>query len=93
MSKEYVASTTPGKTWSVYVHKPQGRPAYACAVEGTLKNEGSFRSFSFMMFQARTMQVPLKGNNTAKNRMVALTALREMMVEAGAIDPSTPNFY
>lgn len=89
----YVPSTTEGKTWSVSVYKPQGRPAYATAVEGVSKNEGGFHSFSFMLFEARQYNVPLGGNNTAKNRAKAFDQLRTVMVEAGVIDSDAPAFY
>lgn len=95
MSKVYVPSTTPGKSWSIFVNKQPGRPAYAGAIEGTLESggESGFQSFSFMMFQARTINVPLNGNNTAKNRAVALSTLRQKLLDAGAITPDAPAFY
>lgn len=92
-SKTYIPSTTEGKTWSVFVHKPQGRPAYASAIEGESKDEGGFHSFSFMMFQARQYTVHLEGNNTAKNRAKALHTLRTQMVDAEVISPDAPAFY
>lgn len=93
MSKTYIPSTTEGKTWSVFVHKPQGRPAYASAIEGERRDEGGYHSFSFMMFQARQYTVPLEGNNTLKNRTLALHKLREQMVADGVIAPDAPAFY
>lgn len=93
MSKIYIPSTTPGKSWSIFVNKQPGRPAYAGAIEGTLENEGGFQSFSFMMFQARSINVPLNGNNTAKNRAIALSTLRQKLLDVGAITPDAPAFY
>ncbi len=83
----YIPSVTPGHHWSIYVYKPQGRPAYACAVEGVLEDTGtSFQSFTTMLFQSRQRRVQLNGNNTAKNRAHALAVLHADMVEAGEIE-------
>lgn len=93
MPSFYVPSTTPGKSWNVYVHKPAGRPAYACAVEGVVKTHPiGAQSFETVLFQDRTRMVDLPGNNTIKNRAIALDTLRTEMIAAGEIDQHTPAF-
>ena len=66
-------STTPGMHFSYYVHKPQGRPAYAFACEGTVGSGGS--SFQTIWPGSRTKRVNLRGTNTSKNRRDAVGQL------------------
>ena len=66
-------STTPGMHFSYYVHKPQGRPAYAFACEGTVGDGGS--SFKTIWPGSRTHRVDLGGTNTVKNRTKAVAKL------------------
>ena len=91
---QYVKSTSEGQHWSVYIHKPQRGTAYAMACEGEYDpgENGRFASFTFMMFQNRTVRVNLEGNNTAKNRTAALTKLRDTMLEAKMIAEDAPAF-
>lgn len=68
----------PGNTISVGVYKPQGRPAYISAMEGryTEGRDGGFSSFETELFgKDRSHRVMLTGNNTAKNRAVALAKM------------------
>jgi hypothetical protein len=83
MADFYVPSTRPGFSFFVYAHKPQGRPPYVMAVEGELKDEGQFRSFSYILHEARGKRVNLAGNNTKGNRKVAFNTLLDDLVADG----------
>lgn len=88
MAKKLIPSLiTPGKHFSVYVHKPQGRPAYAMATEGTagLRDDGSVRSFEYELPGARQHSVNLNGNNTKRNRIEAIGQLLTEMAHQGWI--------
>jgi hypothetical protein len=76
---------TPGKVFKISSFKPQGRPAYVSAVEGTLEFTNGFEGFSYILHSARRHTVPLQGNNTQKNRDVALKQLLADLKEAGWI--------
>lgn len=85
---QYVKSTKPGYHWSMYTHKPQGRPGYAFAVEGKLgsHNGGSITSFETVLFQDRTVREDIPGRMTVKSRNAALQRLWDKMQDAGLID-------
>lgn len=89
--KNYLESTTPGMTWSLSVFKPDGRPAYAYAVEGKLTIEpGRLHSFETIFGgpeTSRQVRVMLPGNNTLKNRAEAMTALLGKLSAAEFITP------
>lgn len=84
---QYVKSTTPGKHWNLYTHKPQGRPGYAYAVEGEVEfhNGGRVSSFSTVLFQDRTVREDIPGRMTVKSRNAGLQRLWDRMQEAGLI--------
>ena len=89
---QYIPSTTPGMTWSVYTYKPQGRPGYACASEGVYEPAGdgkSFSSFTTVLFQDRVIREDVQGRMTVKARNAALHRLFSRMVEAGMIPNGT----
>lgn len=72
--QQYIPSTTDGKCFHVYVYKPTFRngPARAIAVEGEMSHGGE----CFMQpWNSRQTHIDLKGNNTPKNRAIALQAL------------------
>lgn len=87
---QYIPSTKPGYTWSIYTHKPDGRPGYAYAQEGKVerREDGSVSSFETVIFQDRTARVDIPGRFTVKNRNNALRALFDKLAEAKCIDPS-----
>ena len=85
---QYIPSTTPGMTWSVYTYKPDGRPGYACASEGVYEPAGDgeqFSSFTTRLFQDRVIRMPIAGRMTVKNRNAGLKALFDKMTEDGMI--------
>ena len=84
----YVASTEPGKHWRVSSYKPQGRPGYVSATEGEVTDEG--RSFSYVLLQARSRRVMVKGNMTARNINRAVVQLANEMEDAGEVVKSEP---
>lgn len=80
----------PANVFVLSVYKPQGRPAYASAVEGRNKVETyqgrEYRSFETTLFgDDRRHAVPLAGNNTAKNRAKALSILLADLEDRGWI--------
>ena len=82
----YIPSATPGKTWSISIVKPQGRPAFVSAIEGELEQprEGStFRGFSFMLGTCRTRRALIEGAATAKKKAAALESMVASMRAAG----------
>lgn len=85
MSQFIPSIITPGKHFSIGVYKPDGRPAYAYATEGTIerREDGSVESFGYEMPGARMIRVELSGRNTPVNRHVAMTRLTEAMTERG----------
>lgn len=89
MEKQYIPSkVTPGKHFSIDIYKPQGRPAMACATEGTYtKLPSGNSSFEYEMPGARMARVTLSGNNTAKNRREAVLALLGEMTDKDWIYP------
>lgn len=77
---------TPGKHFKVSVYKPQCGPSVATATEGTIDTSSPhFVGFSYILHSARMHRVKLVGNNTAKNRDVAVKQLRAELVEKGWI--------
>lgn len=83
----YVLSSAEGKAWQVSAHKPQGRPGYVSATEGTFAVlAGGMESFSYIMFQARTEYVTVAGNMTAKNINKALDILQDKMEDNGKVE-------
>lgn len=88
MSKTlYVPSTKGGKSWALVCFKPQGRPAQASATEGTVKVEGSWESFTFIMFQDPIVREPIEGAATLKKKKASLHALLHKLVSAGSVNP------
>lgn len=88
---QYLPSTTPGMTWSVYTYKPDGRPGYACASEGVYEvGDNGFNSFTTRLFQDRVIRENIPGRMTVKNRNAGLKVLIDKMTEAGMIPVGTP---
>lgn len=88
MTDRYIPSATPGKTWSIDVVKPQGRPAFVSAIEGELEQPqpGSmFRGFSFMLGTARTRRLSIVGAATAKKKTAAIEEMVATLRTAGEI--------
>lgn len=84
----YFPSTSSGKTWQVYFYKPQRGPAYISACEGEYTpadTAGGFASFSFMLFQNRTVKQMISGPATAKKKVAAFDALVAKMKAEGLI--------
>lgn len=80
----------PANVFVLDVYKPQGRPAYASAVEGRVTYSDydgrKIESFETMLFgDDRRHAVPLAGNNTAKNRAKALSVLVSELEDRGWI--------
>lgn len=85
MSRTFIPSLiTPGKHFTVYVYKPQGRPAYASTTEVTVDADG--KSYEYVLGEALMHKVNLPGRNTPKNREVAVAALMSDMIDKGWID-------
>ena len=86
----YLPSTRDGKTWSIYTHKPDGRPAYAYAVEGILEQEdGRMRSFTTELFGSdRHVREDIPGRATAKAKEAAVARLIARMTDDGLIGES-----
>lgn len=87
MNRLYIPSTAPlasyadkdsiRMVWSVSVHKPQGAPAYAVAIEGA---EGP-RSFLTAHPGSRSSaRAPITGPATLKKKKAALRAVLEELV-------------
>lgn len=80
----------PANTIRLSVYKPTGRPAYVSVIEGRVStnNSGGWSSFETQLFgDDRTLNVPLNGNNTAKNRTKALAVALDKLKELGWIAP------
>ncbi len=83
----YIESTTPGLTWRLYTHKPQGREPYALAIEGKL----GLHSFQVVYALSgsggsRQVKLPLDGKRlTAKTKATALADLQSKLRESGFI--------
>lgn len=83
---QFVKSSAPDKHWNLYTYKPQGRPGYAFACEGTLKDvDSKFQSFEYEMYANRNVREDIPGRMTVKSRNAALQSLFTKMQEAGLI--------
>lgn len=72
MNDLYIPSTSAGKTWRAYIYKPQGRAAYASAIEGV----ASGSSFTFELYgSSKTARVNLPGRATDKAKRAAMLEL------------------
>lgn len=86
-------SNDPRKVWKLSVYKPQGRPAYATAIEGEV--DTSAAGYSVFRFEldptklSRTAtKVAINGPATKKKREAALRILEVQLREAGLLrDP------
>lgn len=86
MSTIYLKSSTPGKTWGIGYHKAPGRNAAFTATEGTLeKHDTGFTSFSFVLFEAKSVRQLILGTATAKRKELALKTLIASMKEQGLL--------
>jgi hypothetical protein len=86
VSTIYLKSTTPGKMWGVSYHKAPGRNAVFTATEGTLEKHASgFTSFSFVLFEAKSVSQSILGAATAKRKEFAYKALLAKMKEQGLL--------
>lgn len=84
--REFIPSTAPGKTWSVSLHKQPRRPATIFAIEGTLERAGpGIESFTTEHPGSRTARIQLDGPATAKRQAAALVAMKQLLLENGAI--------
>lgn len=82
---QYLRSSTPGKTWSFYAYKPQGRPAYVAATEGVLSDEHGFTSFQTILFQDRTIRQEIPTRMTDKAKNLAAYKLYQLMRAEGLL--------
>ena len=92
--KNYIPSTTAGKVWDLCVLKPQGRPAYASAIEGVLTHEDHVTIFTFEIHMGRgnhpATRVNIQAPATAKRKAAALEQLKTQLVEAGLAASTEP---
>ena len=88
MNRLYIPSTAPLASyadkdalrmeWAVCVHKPQGRPAYATAMEGARSASGSFQTCH--PGSRSSARAPITGPATLKKKKAALRAVLEELV-------------
>lgn len=90
MSKTYLTSTTPGKTWSLGFSKQPKKPAYWYAIEGELERteyEGvGFTTFKFALFQSKSVRQLVDGTATAKKKAAAYEALVAKLKAEGLVE-------
>lgn len=79
----YIPSTTPEKTWQVYFHKPDNRPAYVCACEG----ESTDGIFLYHPYSDRQVTVALSGRATLKAIHLAGKELLNQLATLNYINP------
>jgi hypothetical protein len=90
MAKTYLPSSTPGKVWSIYTYKPEGRPAYASACEGVL-GDGFFTTEIHLGTPSHpATRVSIQAPATAKRKAAALEQLKIQLVEAGLAASTVP---
>lgn len=81
----YIPSTTAGKAWNISAGKDnycRERAVRAYATEGELKDDGTF---TFVVFQDRTMKHSVPGIATAKNVALAVEGIKAKLKAAGFI--------
>lgn len=83
----FVRSRIEGKTWKVYSHKPQGRPAVVSACEGELEASQTPGVMSFTIFFGdRRATVTVAGGRATKRALFeAAQELLRQMIDAGFI--------
>jgi hypothetical protein len=87
----FIPSATPGHSWQVSVIKPQGRPAFACAIHGVLKHEQNCRSFAWANSLSEfskpdpATRVQITGPATARKKLAAVQQLQQQLRDAGLI--------
>lgn len=89
----HIASTTPGKTWSVSASKHPGRQGTISAIEGEVEQGDGYTTFAFTMFQSRSARATVEGKMTAKNIRAAVDDLRMQMELAGLVPAGEPWDY
>jgi hypothetical protein len=90
--KATLQSSDPRKVWKLSVYKPQGRPAYATAIEGVVESSGGVEFFTFAIHLGRSShpaaRVDIIGPATKKKREAAMKVLEAQLREAGLLrDP------
>lgn len=88
--KKFIASSAPGKTWSLFVGKTRAGFVYGAAVEGDLvlgKDTGSqFDSFSHEMFSARRVEaVTAAKRMTDRASAAAMVAIEASLRDGGML--------
>ena len=82
-------SSNPGKVWRLSVCKPQGRPAYATAIEGVMESHHGAEIFTVSIYPGRpshlAARVGITGPATQKKREAAMKALEAQLREAGLL--------
>ena len=82
-------SSDPRKMWELSIYKPQGRPAYATAIEGEVDYSNGYRVFRFMLDPTKlsraATKVAINGPATKKKREAAIAALEVQLREAGLL--------
>lgn len=83
----YVRSRSEGKTWKVYSHKPQGRPAVVSACEGEVETTDTpgVTFFRTILFGDRRATVTVAGRATKRALFTAAQELLCQMSDAGYI--------
>lgn len=88
LRKFFVRSRAEGKTWQVYSHKPQGRPAVVSACEGELEatDTPGVTFFRTILFGDRRHTVTVAGGRATKRALYeAAQELLRQMVDAGYV--------
>lgn len=84
----YVRSRSEGKTWKVYSHKPQGRPAIVTACEGEVETTDTpgVTFFRTILFDDRRHTVTVAGGRATKRALFAAAQeLLRQMSDSGYI--------
>ncbi len=80
----YIPSTSAGKVWRAYIYKPEGKAAYAYAIEGTPTPGGGF-STRFGLNGDRQIKLTIEGTATLKRKREALHTIVKSMLANGQI--------